>query len=84
MNLGGGKNPVTLNTVIGKIEKYLGKKAVYQHEDFHITDIRATWADISKAEKILGWTPKVSLEAGLEQTLRWHTDNKDWLSKIKL
>jgi nucleoside-diphosphate-sugar epimerase len=27
--------------------------------------------DISKAKKILGWEPKVSLEEGLKNTIRW-------------
>jgi dTDP-glucose 4,6-dehydratase/UDP-glucuronate decarboxylase len=31
-------------------------------------------ADISKAQKVLGWQPSTSLQEGLERTLRWHRD----------
>ena len=34
----------------------------------------ALYADISKAEKLLGWKPKVSFEIGLNKTIQWITD----------
>jgi len=32
-------------------------------------------ADISKAKKLLGWTPKVTLEEGLKRTFEWYKQN---------
>jgi UDP-glucuronate 4-epimerase len=76
VNLGGGNNPVTLNTVIGYIEGFLGKKATFAHRAFHKADIKETWADISKAEKLLGWKPGMPLEEGVKRCCEWHLENK--------
>lgn len=76
INLGGGNNPIDLLTVIGMIEKFLGKKAKIANKEFHIADIKKTWADISKANNLLGWKPQVSLEDGIRQCCEWHVANK--------
>lgn len=84
INLGGGKNPISINTVIAGIEKRLKKKAIHENKSFHKADILETWADISKAERLLGWTPKVCLDEGLDRTVQWHIENMGWLSKVHL
>jgi UDP-glucuronate 4-epimerase len=76
INLGGGNNPISLNVVIGMIEKMLGKKAILNNKEFHIADIKETWANISKAEKLLGWKPEVSFEEGIKRSVEWHLQNK--------
>lgn len=83
-NLGGGNQPVSLNQIIDQIEQMLGKKAIIESKPFHKADIHTTWADISKAGKLLGWKPEVSLSNGLEQCVRWHLDHKPWSAQIKL
>ena len=84
INLGGGKNPITINHVINKIEEYLHKRAKVIYRDFQKTDIKETWADIKKAEKILGWKPKVNFNEGLKNTIDWYIRNEYWLKDIKL
>ena len=84
INLGGGRNPKTINYLIELIEKGLGKKATIDYKPFHIADMTETWADISKAERLLGWTPKVGLEEGIEKTLEWYKANRSWLADVKL
>ena len=82
INLGGGKNPISINVVISKIESLLNKKAVINHLPFHSADVDVTWANIDKAKKILKWEPKISLDIGLEKTVSWYYQNKSWLSRI--
>ena len=65
-NLGGGRNPVSLNHIIRSLEELLGKAARFDRKPFHIADIKETWAEIGKAKRMLGWTPSVSLEDGLK------------------
>ena len=84
INLGGGKNPISLNTVIAMIEKRLGKKAIIENKPFHIADIKETWASIDKANRLLDWRPTVSLEEGVENSISWYLENKDFCSKVKL
>ena len=39
--------------------------------------------DCTKAERELGWTPKMSFETGLQQTIDWYKTNSDWIAGIK-
>ena len=84
INLGGGRNPVSLNIVIEKLESLLGKKAKIDHKPFHKADIKETWADIDKANRLLDWKPKVSLDEGLEQSVDWYMENREWLREVKV
>jgi nucleoside-diphosphate-sugar epimerase len=84
INLGGGKNPISINYVIGQVENLLGKKAIIDHKSFHKTDIKETWADIKKAKELLDWQPSVALDAGLKNTVDWYLQNKDWVKDLQL
>ena len=39
--------------------------------------------DASKLEAELGWKPRIPLLAGLEDTVRWYVDNRDWVEGIR-
>jgi dTDP-glucose 4,6-dehydratase len=39
--------------------------------------------DASKIERELGWTPKVTLDQGLAETVRWYVDNYGWVERIR-
>jgi dTDP-glucose 4,6-dehydratase len=38
--------------------------------------------DISKAKRVLGWEPKVTLQAGLELTIPWFREELQRLGEI--
>jgi len=80
----GNNNPDKLSTAIQLIEKYGGKKACFEYKEFHKADMKATWADIGKARKLLGWQPQVSLEEGIKRTVAWTKDNWAWVQNIKI
>lgn len=84
INLGGGKRPVTLNEVIGEIEKLLGKKAIIEKHPFHKADLNETMADITKAQTLLGWTPETDLDVGLKRSVEWYKNNLSLCSSIEL
>jgi len=84
INLGGGKNPISLKRVIETIEAHLGKKAVIDYRPFHKADLKETWADIAKAKNLLGWEPKVSFEEGIKKTVDWYLENRDWLKDVEV
>jgi UDP-glucuronate 4-epimerase len=84
INLGGGNNPISMNYVIGRIEERFSKKAKIDYKPFHVADITSTWADISKAERLLGWKPELSLDEGLDLTLDWYEANRSWLKDVEL
>lgn len=83
-NLGGGNQPVSLNTIIEKLEQLLGKKARIKNAPFHKADIKSTRANIDKANNILGWEPKTSLDDGLAACVQWSQENKPWSAEIVL
>jgi UDP-glucuronate 4-epimerase len=84
INLGGGRNPVSLNTIISKLEELLGKKANIDYKPFHVADLMETWADISKAKSLLDWEPQISLDEGLEKSVQWYMDNRHWLKEVQV
>lgn len=38
--------------------------------------------DASKLQEVLGWTPKYTVESGIEETVEWYLSNKDWVENI--
>lgn len=83
INLGGDR-PAPLTYVISEIERHAGKKARLNRCPPDPADIKATWADITRAREVLGWNPQVTLESGLESCVRWYLDNRDWAKEIAL
>lgn len=84
INLGGGKNPVSINEMIEILERLLQKKAIKEYLPFHKADVKITWADIGKAKKILSWQPEIDLEEGLKRTVKWAIENIELLKKVKV
>jgi dTDP-glucose 4,6-dehydratase len=83
VNLGSDR-PVKLQQIIKTIERLLGREAVIQSRPGHPADVPATWADISKARRLLGWSPQTTWEEGLEQTVQWYLENRSWASAIEV
>ena len=61
----GGKERATVNEVISFIEQITGKKATCHYSPKISGEPKHTWADISNAQKLLGYNPKISLIKGL-------------------
>jgi UDP-glucuronate 4-epimerase len=80
----GNSQPHQLNEVIKLIEKNLNKKAKIIYKPFNKTDMKETYADITKAKNLLNWYPKVNIEDGIERTVKWHIENREWLRNVVL
>lgn len=80
----GNSNAVELRYVIRLIEKYLGKKAKINTLPFHKADMIETHADVSKALRLLNWSPKVNIDDGIKKTVEWYQANKKYLKKLSL
>lgn len=66
INIGGG-SPINLLKMINTIEKALNKNAIMQFEPMQKGDVDKTAADISKAQELLGYSPKVNFEEGIKR-----------------
>ncbi|GAX43851.1 NAD-dependent epimerase/dehydratase [Tolypothrix sp. NIES-4075] len=69
-NIGGGSR-VVLKEVLDTMEEIVGKPIKRIHIEKAMGDARHTAADVSKAQRILGYQPKVSLREGLMQEWEW-------------
>ncbi|MEB3149389.1 MAG: NAD-dependent epimerase/dehydratase family protein [Sphaerospermopsis sp.] len=69
-NIGGGSR-VVLTEVLDTMEEIVGKSIKRNHIEKAMGDARHTAADVSKARKILGYRPQVSLKEGLQQEWEW-------------
>ena len=78
----GSDTPIVLIDAIRLIESMTGKEAILRFEPRHKADIMASWADITKAEQLLGWRPQTSFDEGIRQLVEWYQDNQDWASQI--
>jgi len=83
-NLGGGNQPVSIRAMIAAIEDGVGRKARIQNLPANKADMQDTSADISKAERLLGWRPETPPAEGFRRAVAWHLENFEWLDEIEL
>ncbi len=68
----GNSNPVKLQQLIKLLEQSLGKNASIMQLPEQKGDLRNTYGDISKATKLLGYSPKVRIEEGINNYVNWY------------
>ncbi|HZZ26626.1 MAG TPA: NAD-dependent epimerase/dehydratase family protein [Pirellulales bacterium] len=83
INLGGDRL-TSMNSAIGQIAKLLGREPIINRRPMHPADVPATWANVDKAKRLLGWTPQISLEEGLRRTVAWYQENRDLAMQLSL
>ena len=77
-----GNNEINNLTIVNKILSIMGKSTdlIEFVEDRPGHDFRYSM-DSSLIRSELGWKPKVEFEKGLEKTIQWYSDNKEWWGK---
>lgn len=70
-NLGESRT-TSLRELIGLIESALGKKAKVKEMEAQPGDVSITYADITKAKKMLGYQPKIDMEEGIQRFVEWY------------
>lgn len=73
----GNNTPHKLRELIDTISHHLGKKAKIKIGPSRAGDVERTWADIQKAHDRLGYTPKFTLEKGIERMIEWYSKHKE-------
>lgn len=79
-------NLALVHTLLDAVDAALGRAARHSRALIrHVTDRpghdRRYAMDIGKIRTALGWAPQVSLEEGINQTVRWYLDHTDWVAR---
>ena len=60
-----------LAELVNLLEKVIGRKAIRQPMPEQPGDVPITWADVTKARRLLGYRPAFPIEKGLENFVSW-------------
>ena len=69
----GGNHPVLLRDMVATIENVTGVKAERIELPPQPGDVPRTFADIRRAERLLGFAPKVTFAEGVRRFVEWYT-----------
>ena len=72
----GNSSPVSLKEMIDTIANTLNVQAKINQMPMQQGDVERTYADISKAKKLIGYEPKTSFKEGIKNFANWYEENK--------
>jgi UDP-glucuronate 4-epimerase len=70
VNLGESRT-VELRELIGLLERELGRDAIIDRQPLQPGDVPQTFADITKARRLLGYDPRTPIEEGIRRFVEW-------------
>ncbi|MGP0587921.1 dTDP-glucose 4,6-dehydratase [Paenibacillus timonensis] len=80
----GGNNERTNLHIVRTILAQLGKpESLITHVQDRPGHDRRYGIDPTKTMTELGWKPKYTFETGIQETIRWYLDNKEWWTRIQ-
>ena len=72
----GNSSPTTLKEMIDTIGQALGIEPKIKQLPMQPGDVDRTYADISKAKKLIGYEPKTTFKQGIENFVKWYKENE--------
>jgi UDP-glucuronate 4-epimerase len=76
INLGESRT-VELNELISLVERELGKKAIIDPQPLQPGDVPQTFADVTKARRLLGYNPQTQIEDGIHRFVEWFRSSEN-------
>ena len=80
----GGHESISINDLVKKFESAIGKPARIEYSPAHPADMSASWANVEKAKRLLGWGPKFTLDEGIQQVVKWYQQEHVWASQVSI
>ena len=71
-NLGNPRSTVTIYQLARLVVALAGSRSEIRHVEWSFPDVELRIPDIGKARRLLGFSPRVELEDGIERTLEWY------------
>ena len=72
----GNSSPTTLKEMINTIGQALGIEPKIKQLPMQPGDVDRTYADVSKAKKLIGYEPKTTFKQGIENFVKWYKENE--------
>lgn len=72
----GNSSPTTLKEMIDTIGQALGIEPKIKQLPMQPGDVDRTYADVSKAKKLIGYEPKTTFKQGIENFVKWYKENE--------
>lgn len=72
----GNSSPTSLKEMINTIAKVLEVEPKIKQLPMQPGDVDRTYADVSKAKKLIGYEPKTSFEEGIRNFINWYKENE--------
>jgi UDP-glucuronate 4-epimerase len=72
----GGSQTTTLSELITAVETALGKPAIIENLPMQPGDVPRTFADVSKAKRLLGYSPHTPIQVGIPQFVAWYLEHQ--------
>jgi len=72
----GVRQRTTLNQILAELQNIIGSNITPRYEPARIGDVRHSLADITRAQRLLGFKPIVGLTEGLRYTVDWYRENQ--------
>ena len=73
----GNSSPVSLKDMINTIGEVLNKEPKILELPMQPGDVERTYADITKAKKLLGYDPKTSFKEGIQKFVEWYKNQEE-------
>jgi UDP-glucuronate decarboxylase len=67
----GNPNELTVSDLVARVLTMTGSQSAVVRKPLPVDDPRRRRPDITRASKLLGWTPRTSLDTGLRATISW-------------
>jgi len=71
------------NPQVSGFRSQVSRKAIINRLPPSAADMKETWADITKAKRLLDWAPQVTPADGFRWTVEWYLENSEWIKGIK-
>ena len=73
----GESQTVELNRLIALLEKELDQNALIDRQPMQPGDVPQTFADVTKARRLLGYNPQTKIEDGIKRFVEWFRDVRE-------